>query len=89
MADPASPCPPAAAARLRGVLLEFLKFRVLAAQDAFFTDLGSGGRQGPLPATAAPRLRIWLRGLGVRQFERLEDADLLMVLEASRRLYLD
>jgi hypothetical protein len=95
--------------RLRGRLLEFLKFRVLAAQEAFFTGFGEGqpanehqvnehqANDDPPDqdssdrpaAPAAGLLREWLHGLGVREFDRLDDDDLLAVLATARRLYVD
>jgi hypothetical protein len=68
-------------ARLRSRLLEFLKFRVLAAQDGFFGEF-----QGP---GAAPALRRWLRSQGCADLLELDDDELLAVLESARRLYLD
>jgi hypothetical protein len=61
-------------ARLRARLLEFLKFRVLAAQDSFFdgSDL--------------PALRAWLQGCWPEACD-LADADLERTLEQARRLY--
>lgn len=59
----------------RARLLEFLKFRVLAAQESFFT---------PEPDPAA--LRQWLAGHWP-QACRLSDADLLLTVEQARRLY--
>jgi hypothetical protein len=70
-------------------LLEFLKFRVLAAQEAFFAGFDPGEPAGADPAPAAARFRTWLHGLGVRQFDSLGDDDLLGVLAAARRLYVD
>jgi hypothetical protein len=61
-------------ARLRARLLEFLKFRVLAAQDAFFDDGDLG------------RFRAWLAGCWPEACD-LADADLLLTLEQARRLY--
>lgn len=60
-------------ARLRARLLEFLKFRVLAAQDAFFDD--------DLPA-----FRSWLAGCWPEACD-LADADLRLTLEQARLLY--
>ncbi|MEN9542293.1 MAG: hypothetical protein RLZZ459_2384 [Cyanobacteriota bacterium] len=60
-------------------LLEFLKFRVLAAQQQFFAELERDG----VPAEA---LRAWL----VRHWPAgcaLSDADLLLTLEQARQLY--
>ncbi len=65
----------------RGRVLEFLKFRVLAAQESFFT-----GFQGPEAATA---LRRWLARQGCREGSELDDSELLAVLQAARALYLD
>lgn len=60
-------------ARLRARLLEFLKFRVLAAQDAFFAE----GVQG---------LRPWLQ-LHWPEACDLSDHDLELTLEQARFLY--
>ena len=62
-------------ARLRARLLEFLKFRVLAAQEAFFT-----------PEADATALRRWLADLWPEACD-LSDADLLRTLEQARLLY--
>jgi hypothetical protein len=62
-------------ARLRARLLEFLKFRVLAAQEAFFS-----------PEPDATALRRWLAGLWPEACD-LSDADLLRCLEQARQLY--
>lgn len=61
-------------ARLRARLLEFLKFRVLAAQDSFFdgSDL--------------PAFRAWLQ-VYWREACDLADGDLERTLEQARRLY--
>ena len=64
-------------ARLRAQLLEFLKFRVLAAQEAFFT---SG------PAGDAAALRPWLQQHWPQACD-LSDADLQLTLEQARFLY--
>lgn len=61
--------------------MEFLKFRVLAAQHAFFRDFPAGAE--------APALRAWLEAVGWREALALEDRDLLESLETARRLYLD
>jgi hypothetical protein len=66
-------------ARLRAQLLEFLKFRVLAAQQQFFAELEQGG-------AAATALRDWL-SLHWPQGCDLSDADLLRTLEQARSLY--
>jgi hypothetical protein len=63
--------------RLRARLLEFLKFRVLAAQQAFFDDFDE-----------AASIREWLAAVGWREALALSDADMLAVLETARRLYL-
>jgi hypothetical protein len=68
-------------ARLKARLLEFLKFRVLAAQDGFFAGLE--GEQG------AAALRSWLASVGCREELQLSDADLLLTLAAARRLYVN
>jgi hypothetical protein len=59
----------------RARLLEFLKFRVLAAQEGFFA-----GDQDPAA------LRAWLDGLWP-QACRLSDADLLLTFAQARQLY--
>jgi len=66
-------------ARLRARLLEFLKFRVLAAQQQFFDDLASDGP--PVPA-----LRQWLAGVWPEACD-LGDNDLMLTLEQARQLY--
>jgi hypothetical protein len=68
-------------ARLRARLLEFLKFRVLAAQAEFFT-----GFQGP---EGMVHLRHWLGSQGWGEALDLSDGDLSQVLEQARRLYTD
>ena len=68
-------------ARLRSRLLEFLNFRVLAAQEQFFAEF-----QGP---GAAASLRRWLAARGCREGLELDDGELLAVLQTARRLYLD
>ena len=68
-------------ARLRARLLEFLKFRVLAAQEEFFV-----GFAGP---EAGTRLRAWLQSQGWSEALDLSDADLSAVLEQARLLYTD
>ena len=67
------------AARLRARLLEFLKFRVLAAQQQFFDDLAADGP--PVPA-----LRQWLAGVWPEACD-LTDNDLMLTLEQARQLY--
>lgn len=85
--------------RLRARLLEFLKFRVLAAQDAFFeawcTDPASR-KAGPAAATGPDHLtgldltafRGWLEPLWPAA-KALSDQDLQACLEQAQRLYLD
>ncbi|MEY3928372.1 MAG: hypothetical protein RLZZ516_82 [Cyanobacteriota bacterium] len=63
----------------RHQLLEFLKFRVLAAQHQFFVDLERDGS----PAVA---LRDWLAQCWPAGCA-LSDADLLFTLEQARQLY--
>lgn len=60
-------------ARLRARLLEFLKFRVLAAQDAFF-------------AAGLPELRGWLQQSWPEACD-LSDEDLQRTLDQARLLY--
>ncbi len=80
-------------ARLRARLLEFLKFRVLAAQEQFFADLRPSGA-GAGPARSEPdldlaRFRRWLGPAGCSEALDLDDADLARVLEQARALYTD
>jgi peptidoglycan hydrolase-like protein with peptidoglycan-binding domain len=79
--------------RLRARLLEFLKFRVLAAQATFFDDLALD----PAAAASAPasweglqldRFRAWLAGAWPEALA-LSDSDLRRTLEQARSLYLD
>lgn len=72
-------------ARLRAQLLEFLKFRVLAAQEGFFAAFG--GSEPTADGLAA--LRRWLADQGFAQAADLEDGDLRAVLAQARHLYLD
>jgi hypothetical protein len=60
-------------ARLRARLLEFLKFRVLAAQEAFFWDDAAGFRR-------------WLQAHWPEAFD-LSDQDLAHTLDQARALY--
>ena len=89
---------PNQAARLRARLLEFLKFRVLAAQERFFADLQRDcelpleGESSERPTTREAgldltRFRRWLREAGWSEALALEDADLAQVLEQARALY--
>ena len=73
----------AAAARLRARLLEFLKFRVLAAQGAFFADLEASPDED-----AIGHFRRWLAPHWPEALA-LSDADLGQTLEQARHLYLD
>jgi hypothetical protein len=73
-------------ARLRARLLEFLKFRVLAAQESFFSAFESSQAE---PPWSAPALRAWLASVGWREALDLSDADLLAVLATARRLYVN
>ena len=68
--------------RLRARLLEFLKFRVLASQEAFFEPWQRGG------GSDAERFRQWLGGLWPEAL-RLNDHDLLAVLDQARTLYVN
>lgn len=72
-------------ARLKARLLEFLKFRVLAAQEQFFTTLGPADQ----PAQLAGNLRTWLAEVNWHEALDLSDVDLLATLESARRLYVD
>jgi hypothetical protein len=60
-------------ARLRARLLEFLKFRVLAAQEAFFWDDAAG-------------FRLWLQAHWPEACD-LSDQDLALTLDQARALY--
>jgi hypothetical protein len=71
------------AARARAHLLEFLKFRVLAAQEQFFTAL----EVDPDPAAVAAALRSWLASVNWREALDLSDADLIATLQSARDLY--
>lgn len=68
--------------RLRSQLLEFLKFRVLAAQDSFFVHFEDQGQ-----LVAAP-LRAWLASVCPGALA-LNDQDLLEVLQQARMLYVN
>lgn len=88
-------------ARLKARLLEFLKFRVLAAQESFFAAFESPQAQSPQAqspethsaqaqsAQAVAALRAWLAAVGWREALDLNDADLLAVLATARRLYVN
>ena len=73
---------PSVQLRLRARLLEFLKFRVLASQEAFFESWQQGDGHD------AERFRQWLAGLWPEAID-LADADLLAVLDQARTLYLN
>ena len=73
---------PSAQLRLRARLLEFLKFRVLASQEAFFELWQQGDGHD------AERFRQWLAGLWPEAID-LADADLLAVLDQARTLYVN
>ena len=68
--------------RLRARLLEFLKFRVLASQEAFFEPWQRGD------GSDAVRFRQWPGGLWPEAL-RLNDHDLLAVLDQARTLYVN
>ncbi|MCP9941022.1 hypothetical protein KBY70_01210 [Cyanobium sp. ATX 6E8] len=68
--------------RLWARLLEFFKFRVLAAQDAFFRDW----RDSPSGAVDPARLRLWLLGAWPEALA-LCDRDLLATCDQAWRLY--
>lgn len=67
--------------RLRARLLEFLKFRVLAAQESFFVDF-----EGP---QGIELFRSWLGSQGSAEALALSDQDLENVLCAARSLYVN
>jgi extradiol dioxygenase family protein len=72
--------------RLRARLLEFLKFRVLAAQEAFFNPGSSSG------GGSADELLAWLKPWLASHWPEalaLSDADLLATLDTARRLYVN
>lgn len=72
-------------ARLRARLLEFLKFRVLAAQESFFAP----PEPGPSPQQAElRRFRHWLAEAWPEALD-LSDADLQRCLDDARRLYVN
>lgn len=87
-----------AAARLRARLLEFLKFRVLAAQGEFFetfradsaagaaADVGADAGMEPADDLDAELLRRWLRPLWPEALA-LGDAELRETFRQARRLY--
>jgi hypothetical protein len=68
--------------RLRSQLLEFLKFRVLAAQHSFFDPFETSGK-----LVAAP-FRQWL-ATSWPDALALDDQDLLEVLQQARMLYVN
>lgn len=79
-----------AAPILKAKLLEFLKFRVLAAQEEFFDPFLSQaalqiGTRSPLDAT---RLRQYLQ-TAVPSALQLSDTDLIQVFEQARTLYVN
>jgi hypothetical protein len=78
------------AARLRARLLEFLKFRVLAAQETFFDDLRLNDTRGVPEAWEGldiAAFRTWLAPLWPEALA-LTDGDLRRCLADARRLYL-
>lgn len=68
--------------RLRARLLEFFKFRVLAAQDAFFRDW----RDPRSGAVDPARLRLWLQTTWPEALG-LSDRDLLAICDQAWLLY--
>lgn len=66
----------------RARLLEFLKFRVLAAQDSFFAPFGTAD------APDAQAFRHWLSSSWPEPLA-LDDADLGAVLQQARMLYVN
>lgn len=87
MAEAAGP-PPAdpQRLRLRARLLEFLKFRVLAAQESFFTAFTAGGARGA--ALDPARLRDWLREAWPEALA-LSDRELQDTFAQAHRLYVN
>lgn len=84
--EPAPPAdaPDPAVARRRARLLEFLKFRVLAAQESFFADLREDGGERIDPE----RFRRWLGPVWPEALA-LDDEALLATLGTARDLYVD
>lgn len=73
--------------RLRARLLEFLKFRVLAAQETFFTAFVAGG--APQGASLDPaRLRAWLKEAWPEALA-LSDRELQDTFAQAHRLYVN
>ena len=77
--------------RLRARLLEFLKFRVLAAQEEFFVAFRAPqpsevSAKDSTPVLDPARFRAWLGSLWPEALD-LDDTDLLSTLEQARRLY--
>lgn len=68
--------------RLRSKLLEFLKFRVLAAQNTFFEPFEAKGELVTAP------LKQWLASTWPEALA-LDDQDLLEVLQQARILYVN
>ncbi len=68
--------------RLRARLLEFLKFRVLAAQDEFFTPWQNKGDIDCI------KLRDWLAQAWPEALS-LDDEQLKLVLKQARDLYVN
>lgn len=72
--------------RLRARLLEFLKFRVLAAQEGFFS--AGAGHGDATPSAIVAWFRPWLAGHWPEALA-LSDEDLLSTLDTARRLYVN
>ena len=68
--------------RLRARLLEFLKFRVLAAQEEFFTPWQTNG------GIDSTRFRLWLCEVWPEAMA-LDDDQLQQVLDQARWLYVN
>lgn len=78
-----------APAILRAKLLEFLKFRVLAAQAEFFSALITEPEADPLRSPLdLGRLRQYLAKAAPIALS-LSDADLIAVFEQARQLYIN
>ena len=79
--------------RNRARLLEFLKFRVLASQEAFFeawlpSEPVANPALGRLPGLDLTSFRGWLTPLWPAA-SHLSDQDLRLCLEQAGRLYVD
>lgn len=75
--------------RLQARLLEALKFRVLASQQAFFTDFGfAAASEGIKDWPEAAAFRLWLASV-LPEALALDDGELWSVLQRAWGLYCD